>query len=416
MEFRVDGRLSLPRVALAVAIVAALAALSVLATAHQRPGTDFYSRWLAGRWFFSGEPLYTYLPGIREPTYPPFAAFVFQIFAIFPLKVGAALFYFANLALIPIAVVLTRRVLAAYWPDRPPQRWPLVAAVVLSGQFILNNLNLVQVNLGLFVLVLAGLAWYAEGKDGRAAAALVLAAAIKLIPIFWVAWLLLRGRRRAALAVVPIGLACLLLPIAQRGPRQGVQDLRDYYATLLQGFQQGRVITAYTNQDLGAAVFRLVRPPADSAARDYRIAQTSEDTAQAIYRAGVLLLLLTFFGNLVWLRYRRGTAAVTVFELSSVFLIGHLLSAMTWKAHLVTLLFVLYAFLSLRPAELSRPLRVGVYVILALAVVVGLTGRDLVGDWLHHAIGGYSLIVWMMVLLFAWAIALSQRFSRAAPA
>jgi len=31
--------------------------------------------------------------------------------------------------------------------------------------------------------------------------------------------------------------------------------------------------------------------------------------------------------------------------------------------------------------------------------IVGLTGRDLVGDWLHHAIGGYSVIVWMMLLM-----------------
>jgi len=35
--------------------------------------------WLAGRWFWEGQPLYQYLPGVREPTYPPFAAMVFQV-------------------------------------------------------------------------------------------------------------------------------------------------------------------------------------------------------------------------------------------------------------------------------------------------------------------------------------------------
>src|SRR5258705_13245769 len=79
-------------------------------------------------------------------------------------------------------------------------------------------------------------------------------------------------------------------------------------------------------------------------------------------------------------------------SLSAAFLVGHLLSALTWKAHLVTLLFVNYAFLSLRPRGVT-------WAILALMAIVGLTGRDLVGDTLHHAIGGYSLIVWMMLLM-----------------
>jgi alpha-1,2-mannosyltransferase len=402
------------RIALASGAVVAMAALSVIWAARQRPGTDFYAKWIAGRWFFTGHPLYVHVPGLRDATYPPFAAFAFQLFALFPLKAAAALFYFANLAFIPVAVVLTRRVADAYWPGRNRAAWPLVAAVVLSAQFILNNLNLVQIDLGLFVLVLAGLVWYAEGRDVRAAAALVLAAAIKLIPIFWVGWLVLRGRRRAALAVLPLGAACLLLPMAQRGPRQGVQDLKDFYGFVLQGFQHGRVIMTFTNQDLNGAVYRLLRPSADPTDRDYRLLPASEATARTVYRLGAGLLLAGFFGLLIWLRLRG--APVTMFELASVFLIGHLLSAMTWKSHLVTLLFVLYPFLALSFRELPRALRWSVYAVLALAAGVGLTGRDVVGDTLHHAIGGYSLIAWMMVALFVLSLALAVRFARQPPA
>jgi hypothetical protein len=35
-------------------------------------------------------------------------------------------------------------------------------------------------------------------------------------------------------------------------------------------------------------------------------------------------------------------------------------------------------------------------------------GRDLMGDRLHHYIGGYSVIVWVMLLLFALSITWSQ--------
>jgi hypothetical protein len=392
----------LKRRLITAAILAACVVLSVLEARSQRPGTDFHARWLAGRWFWGGDPLYTYLPDVRLPIYPPFAAMVFQVFALFPLKVAAGLFYFCSLLLIPVAVRVTLDIFDALWPERPRDRWRLVLAIVFSAQFILNNMNLVQVNLALFVLCLLGIRAYVRGHDVRAAAALVAATAIKLIPMFLVAWLVVRGRRRAAIAVLPLGLACVALPMLQRGPATGVQDLADYYHTLLEGIQKGQVLTTYGNQSLGPAVYRLMRPPppAQPDAPDYRLFTVSERTAGVVYRGAVLLVLVAFLATLGWLR-KRGSP-ITVFELSAAFLVGHLLSAMTWKAHLVTLLFVNYAFLSLRP-------RGPTWVILALMAVVGLTGRDLVGNTLHHAIGGYSLIVWLMVLMLGAALRFASR-------
>ena len=385
---------------IAVALLGVCVVLAVIEAKSQRPGTDFHARWLAGRWFWEGQPLYTYLPGVREPTYPPFAAMVFQVFALFPLKVAAGLFYFCNLLLIPVAVRLTTDIFDSLWAARPREWWRVGFAIVFSAQFFLNNLNLVQVNLALFVLCLLGIRWYLAGHDVRGAAALVVATAIKLVPVFLVAWLVVRGRRRAALAVVPLGLACVALPMLQRGAATGARDLADYYHTLLQGFGEGKVVQRYTNQNLAASVYRLTRLPTEPTERDYRVVPTSEDAARTAYQIAAILVVAAFLGTLVWLRVRG--APLTVFELSAAFLVGHLLSAMTWKAHLVTLLFVYYGFLSLRPRGFT-------WVILALMAIVGLTGRDLVGDWLHHAIGGYSLIVWMMLFMLGASLWLSQK-------
>jgi len=389
---------------IAVTLLGVCVVLSVLEAKGQGPGTDFHARWLAGRWFWEGQPLYTYLPGVREPTYPPFAAMVFQVFALLPLKVAAGLFYFCNLVLIPIAVRLTLDVFDALWPDRPRDWWRLALAILFSAQFFLNNLNLDQVNLALFVLCLLGIRWYIAGHDVRGAAALVVATAIKLVPVFLVAWLVVRGRRRAALAVVPIGLACLALPMLQRGPTKGVRDLADYYHTVLQGFGEGQVVQRYTNQNLAASVYRLTRAPTEPTERDYQVFPASEQAAHAAYRAAAILVVVGFLGTLVWLRARG--VPLTVWELNAAFLVGHLLSAMTWKAHLVTLVFVYYAFLSLRPRGLT-------WVILALMAIIGLTGRDLVGDTLHHAIGGYSLIVWLMLLMLGASLWFSRKPSPA---
>jgi hypothetical protein len=392
------------RALIVIALLGVCVVLSVLEANSQGPGTDFHARWMFGRWFWAGDPLYADVPGVRGPNlYPPFAAMLFQLHALLPLKVAAGLFYSCNLLLIPVAVRLTIGIFDVLWPDRPRNWWRLALAILFSAQFFLNNLNLVQVNLVLFVLCLLGIRWYLAGHDVRAAAALVAATAIKVVPVFLVAWLIARGRRRAALAVVPLGIACVALPIVQRGPETGVRDLADYYHQL-RGFAEGPVVQSYTNQNLAAGVYRLLRPPspAVSTERDYRVFTASEATARAVYGAGAWLVVAGFLATLVWLRVRG--APLTVFELSAGFLAGHLLSGMTWKAHLVTLLFVFYAFLSLDRRALGRGERALAAAALGLMAVSGLSGRDLFGDTIHHYVGGYSVIVWTMVLLFACSL------------
>jgi len=92
-----------------------------------------------------------------------------------------------------------------------------------------------------------------------------------------------------------------------------------------------------------------------------------------------------------------------------VFLISHLLSPITWKAHLVSLLFVFYTFLLLRAAGLPAPLRVALIGLWGLIGVSGLSGRDLIGRNAYYYLGGYSVVVWTMLLLFVAAVVLTQR-------
>ncbi len=392
-----------------VLLVALAVVASVVRAARTGYGTDFHARRLAGVRFWSGEPLYVLEPGVSENTYPPFAAMVFQVFAPFPLPVAAGLFYLANLALIPAAFLLTRRILRRAWPG-VPDRWPLALAGLCTVEYFLSNLNAIHPNTALFVLVLLGIVWHQQGRDIPAAAAFVGATAIKLIPVFFVAWIVVRGRTRAALAVLPLALAALALPIAQRGPARGLQDLREYHAALLGGLSHGRVIQEYKNHNLAAAVYRLTRPPQQPHERDYRIVTLSEGTAQGIYRAAALLVGGLFAGTLLWLRYRG--EPVSVFEWSAAFLTGHLLSAMTWRGHLPTLLFVLAAFFAIPWRTLPRPARAAWWAVALLAVFAGLSGRDVVGRDLHLAISASGALTALQLALFGWSIALMHRARR----
>jgi len=371
-------------------------------------GGDVHVFWQAGRNFAAGAPLYHGdLPGARPFIYPPFAAMAFQLLAVFPLPIAAEMLSFINLLLLGVTIVLTKSIVARTYPDRATGPLPLVLAVALSLVFFLDNFNRVQINEVIFVLILLGIDAHLRGLAVRSAAYFVVATALKLTPAFFVIWLVLRGPRRAALAVPPLALACVVAPLMLRGPATGTADLAEYYRSFLAGFQHGRILTDSRIQNLGAMVYRMMRPAETPEHLQYGYLPASEQVAALTYKAGTAVLLLAFLVNLGLLRV-RGTAP-SAFELSTVFLISHLSSPITWRAHLVTLLFVFYTFLALRPARLPPGKRTALAGLWALIAVSGVDGRDVVGRDAYYYIAGYSVVVWTMLLLFVASVVLTQR-------
>ncbi len=396
------GRWSPTKVFLIACALAAAVVASVVQGSHERIGQDFHVFWQAGRNFSTGHPLYhDSLPGARPLKYPPFAALVFQPLALFPLQVAAALFSLLNLLLWGVAVLLTREILEHSLPDRRPGRLPLLLAVVFTAQFFLDNFHHAQMNEVVLVLVLLGIRAYVRGRDRWAAAAIVAATAIKITPIFFVAWLLIRGRRRAALAVPPLALACVVMPLLLRGPATGAAELVEYYHVFLEGHQHGEVGTYTAGQNVAALVSRMTRPGV------YRYLPAPEPVAQRAYQALWATVLLIFLSRLVLLRRRR--APPSVFEFSLAFLAALLLSPITFTAHLVSQLFVYATFLSVRPATLSPAGRTVLAVLVVAMAATGLSGRDLAGDTAYVSVAGYSVYVWTMLGLFGAAVMLAGR-------
>jgi glycosyl transferase family 87 len=385
-----------------VSLLALVVTVAVERAGKQRIGTDFHVFWQAGHDFAHGLPLYQRLEGARHFIYPPFAAQVFQILGLFPLKVAAGLFYVASVGCIVAAAWLSRDIIQKLEPA-PRARLALVLAFLFSANFILNNLNMLQVNLVIFVLCLLGIRAFAEHRERAAGGWFVAAAALKIIPVFFVIWAMIRGTRRSVMAVLGFGILCLTLPLIQRGPTQGLADLAEYYQTFLREFSAGRVVADYTNQNLAAMVYRALVPMTWGGAESYNYVYLPSLAAAAplIYRGLAVGLLAVFLIHLI--RLRTAGKPIGGLEIASVFLASHLLSGLTWKAHLVTFLFVYYAFFSLDPRRMSRGGRLALGLAWAGIAVIGV-GRDLIGSRLHHYAGGYSLIVWVMLLLFGLSV------------
>lgn len=393
---------------LALAALAAALALAVSQGLQQHVGQDFHVFWQAGRNFATGAPLYHgYLPGARQFKYPPFAALAFTPLALFPLPVAAVLFSLLNLGLWVAVVFLTRDILGRTFPDRNRSPLPLVLAVIFTAQFLLDNFHHVQVNEITFVLCLLGVRGYLRGQNLRAALPIVVATAFKITPIFFAAWLVIRGRRRAAFAVFPIALACLLVPLLMRGPSSGAAELVEYYHTFLEGHQHGEVGSYTVGQNIAALVSRMTRPPGSAERVSFQYLPASERTAQIVYGVLWVAVLLVFLAKLGLLRLQR--APISAFELAMVFLTALLLSPITFIAHLVPLLFVFATTLSVRPAKLRGPGLILAAVLLLGIAASGLSGRDLAGDTVYQDVAGYSIFAWTMLLLLGVMVALAGR-------
>lgn len=393
-----------PSVGLRVFYALLLIAAAVVAIDRgldQTTGGDFNVFWAAGGRFAADMPLYVSPPGERIFIYPPFAAFLFQALHWLPLVPAAVVFSLANVALMIALYALTVRIVTRTMQPRHEGRWPFVAAIVLAHSYLLNNMNLVQVNVIVAVLVLLGVKLVLDRRESLAALPLVAAAAFKVMPILFVAWLVIRRWRTAWPGLLAATAVVVALPMVQRGPAQGVRDLREYYQAFLQDFQGGRVVADYTNQNIASAVERMSRPVLHRERLDYRWMSLSESGARGVRNALIGAVLVALFGG--WLALAARGRPIGAWEVATGFLAWHLVSGITWKSHLVTFLFLFAVFLA-APVRRWPPVpRALGWLTLAVIVVTSFIGRDIVGRTAHYYIGGWSFLTWMMLLMFGLA-------------
>ncbi|HKH82380.1 MAG TPA: glycosyltransferase family 87 protein [Gemmatimonadales bacterium] len=391
----------------ALLLIVVLVVAATTRAQKQGIGTDFHVFWQAGRNFLQGAPLYHPEAGARRYTYPPFAAQLFQILGVLPLQTAALLFYLGSVGLFAWAVLLCRRIIRQLEPTWRQGNLPLVLALLCSAVFALDNMVHLQVNILTFTLCLLGAQAFIRRRDGAAGFWLVGATAIKITPVFFLVWTVIRGTRRTILAVTGFGALAVLLPIAQRGSVRGTADLVEYYRSFLHQFASGGVVTVFRNQNLAAMVYRALVPGAsrDAPPYDYAYLPFSPGAASYVYRVGALLIVSVFIWYLI--RGRVTHRPIGALEISSVFLVSHLLSGVTWKAHVVSLLFVSYVFFSLDPGSLTHWRRWTLLTAWAGLFTIGL-GRDLIGSTAHHYMAGYSVYVWVMLGLLTLSLVWSN--------
>lgn len=303
-------------------LATSLAAFAALCLLRRTPMADALVYRAEGAAVVHGTDLYgfTVTEWQLPATYPPFAAVLFVPLAWLPLSVLKAAFVAGNVALLAAVVRLSCRL--AGLPTRLPA---LCAATALALWLepVFQTVLFGQINLAVACLILWDLT-RRPGAPGKGIA-LGIAAGVKLTPAVFVAYLLLRGRRReAATALAAFAGTVLLGALAL--PAASV----DFWTRRL--YETGRVgkVWIVDNQSLQGLIARALGDPAPGPLW------------------AVPALALTSAGLWLARRARTDRQGVLVIALTAL-----LISPISWSHHwvwCVPLIAVLYAEHGPRPA------------------------------------------------------------------
>jgi hypothetical protein len=175
--------------------------------AYARRSVDFVFYAAEGNAFFDGRDIYLDTPS-GSNTMPPFFSLVAVPIGLLD-RVSPYLNHVIWIALNWVAILMALDLIARmiygkrlrFRPDESsltitsPE---LLVPFALALPFILNNFELLQINIILFTLTLWGLYLQANGRDAAGGITIALAAAMKVMAIVFLPYLLYRKRWRAA--------------------------------------------------------------------------------------------------------------------------------------------------------------------------------------------------------------------------
>jgi len=361
--------------------------------------TDFYVFWNAGNNFMSGNDLYQPYEGVRSYFYPPQAAMFFQILSVLPYKLSAFIFYCLHIFLTFYCAKIIKDILKHTYPQFQRFNSIIFLSSLFSLNYLWSNISANQVNQILFFTVLISTYYFLKNKPSYSIAITIVATFFKVLPILFIPYFLFRAfsLKNIGISILITG-ALIIAPMAQRGFDGALHDYKEYYVEFLSAFKNGKVIPTYTNQNVTASVYRA-----------FMGSDKKEDVpklgAQEVSRAKQIIFIINIFFLTAYLLIvvplkRKGTNVLL--DISSIVLVMHLISGITWKAHLVTFQFVLVYFLLIDYKCLKAYGKTLYYSVFVLIGICGLESSDILGPYIHKQIGFYNLFVWLMFFLLTF--------------
>ncbi len=302
---------TLATVAFTVSVAATFVTLALATSGKRLPMIDLQIyRWAGVLAVHSGDLYGGYFPHRHLPfTYPPMAALVFVVMAAIPMSVLRWLVTVASISCLIATLWLTWGMLG-YRRSARAAATLAAASVTLWLAPVLQTLWLGQINLILMFVIVADLCLPDAARFKGAGVGL--AAGFKLVPLIFIAYLLLTRRFRAA----GVSLATFGLTIASSLVLLPRQSQKFWFGRLFLGSSRSGNIAYVGNQSLHGTLARLMSSL--SAGQPYWLVISA-----VIGVAGLLLAAWTA---------RRGYEIIGILTCG---LTGLLISPISWSHHWV---------------------------------------------------------------------------------
>ena len=365
---------------------------------------DFNVYYQAAREVMGGGDPYQHSLGDWTPyIYPPLLAELIVPLALLPLPVAAYLWFLINATSIVAAAWMSARLAnGTKEPYSPTTAWRALlagCAVVLVLRFVLDSLNLGQVNGVVAALAVAHVYLYARNRKALSAIALVVAVSTKLTPALLLLYHVAKLRLKFAIGCAALLVAVTALSFLPFGPR-GTDAFQTFWSRTVKN-EQGYDFAYSGNQSLRGAIARL-------AGQSNQSTPSHEDESRRPGDAATLLISIVVLALAVFaaVRSRSELAAAAPFFCCLV-----LLSPLSWKAHYVIL--ILPAADLLFKEKTSGKARKLIAVTLAAAFVLfNLTSPHVIGLAAAEWSDAHSLIFAGALLIFIACAASTQLAER----
>lgn len=384
-------------------------AFSITRGMKQTSGGDFHAFWVAGRNYISGIPIYGITENIAEFIYPPFAAMFFSIFGLIPFEISAIVFSMINGFLYPATVYLTFLILKKHSPLINSKYFMpvLILGFISSFKFFLNNLVMVQVNNIVFFLCLLGIYYYLEKKLYRSTFFFMFATFLKLTPALFLVFIFITRFKNIWSKALKWTAFFIISPHIFR--YQFIKlDLLTYYSSFIEpilksGTSRG---SSYANQSLGGVLNRTLTGSSNIVDqygfKIKTIANFSPETIKLLFLFLMILFIIAFIVICLKNLEINNKPAETLKAFASIFLMSHILSPVSWKHHLVSLLFVnAIAFTLVFEKKIKNnswalvPLFIS-----AIILFSGLLGSSIIGKYNQRILGAYGVYTFSMIAIF----------------
>jgi len=209
----------------------------------------------------------------------------------------------------------------------------VLGPLVLSARFLLGNLDRLQINMVILAACLMAGLWLLRGRQLAAGALLGFAAAVKVLPIFFLPYLAWKRWWPAFTAALVTGALASLAPVLIFGPERFLAYVR-YWLALSAGSWPVRK----GNQSVYAMVDRLYTHDAIVWDASQKRLTASNDPVVAAIVYGLLALVAVLFVVATRRGGRRIDDATTPIELAIVLCVTVLFAPLAWKHYFVFLL------------------------------------------------------------------------------